>query len=227
MSGRWKRTFEVSVPVERLWRAFTDPAEVAAVMTPPPDAPPDPNAGIAPKVLEVQPGRLLRWVEEGGTLPERGEFTVVFESKDGGSRFTVTRVGFGEGEEADVFSEANQRGWEYGFMDLVLYLETGHLARRHYYGAIESVMGMMYRERDWGIEVLRVNAGTCAEEAGLARGDRLLRIGGAPVYDRGDLAVLFAEHAPGTELEVEYLRGRELRHGAGRLSPFALRAVGE
>lgn len=227
MSGRWQRTFEVSVPVERVWRAFTDPEEMAKLMTPPASAPPDPNAHVTPEILEVQPLKLLRWAEQGGTLPERGEFTVVFESKDGGSRFTVTRVGFGEGEEADVFSEANELGWEMGFMDLVLYLETGQIVRRHYYGAVESVTGMLYRERDFGLEVLRVNPDTFAAEVGLARGDRLVRVAFVPVFGRSDLAVLFAEHAPGTKLEVEYIRGRERRVGQGRLSSFEKRAVGE
>jgi uncharacterized protein YndB with AHSA1/START domain len=227
MSGRWQRTFEVSAPVERVWRAFTDPEERAKLVTPTKSAPPDPNASLAPEVLEVQPLKLLRWAQHGGSLPERAEFTVVLESKDGGSRFTVTRIGFGESEDADVFSEANALGWECGFMDLVLYLETAQIVQRHYFGSIESVTGMAYRERDWGLEVLRVGPGTFAAEVGLARGDRLVRIGAAPVYERSDLLVLLAEHSPGTLLEVEFIRGRERRRGAGRLSRFEARAVGE
>src|SRR5262245_17174355 len=118
MSGRWQRTFEVSVPVERVWRALTDPAERAALRQPVEGARPDPNAELVPEVLELEPMKRLRWAQQGGTLPERMEFTVVFEATDGGSRFTVTRCGFGEGEDADVFSESNALGWELGFMDL-------------------------------------------------------------------------------------------------------------
>lgn len=225
MSGKWQRTFEVSVPVERLWRAFTE--EQAKLLTPPADAEPDPNRGVLPKVLEVQPLRLLRWEQEGGTLPERAEFTVVFESTDRGSRFTVTRCGFGEGEDADVFSESNALGWELGFMDLVLYLETGQFVQRHYYGAVASCTGAVYAERDWGLEVLKVVAGGYGSEVGLQRGDRLVRMGGVPVYSRRDVWLLLEEHAPGTKLEVEYLRGGERRRGEGRLSAPTARAVGE
>jgi uncharacterized protein YndB with AHSA1/START domain len=225
MSGKWQRTFEVSVPVERLWRAFTE--EHARLFTPPEGAAPDPNGAVLPKVLEVQPLRLLRWEQDGGSLPERAEFTVVFESRDGGSCFTVTRCGFGEGEDADVFSESNALGWELGFMDLVLYLETGQVVHRHYYGAIASCTATVYARRDWGLEVLRAVPGGFGAEVGLQRGDRLVRLGGAAAYTRRDVWLLLEEHAPGTALEVEYLRGGERRRAVGRLSPLSLRTVGE
>jgi uncharacterized protein YndB with AHSA1/START domain len=225
VSGKWQRTFEVSVPVERLWRAFTE--DPAKLRTPPEGAPPDPNRSVPLKMLEVQPLRLLRWEQQGGTLPEHMEFTVVFESTDRGSRFTVTRCGFGEGEDADVFSESNALGWTHGLMDLVLYLETGQVVQRHYYGANQSSSATTYRERDWGLEVLSVLPGGFGAEVGLQRGDRLLRIAGVPVYTRAEAWALLAEHAPGTELEVEFIRGGERRLGSGRLSSPALRAVGE
>jgi hypothetical protein len=225
MSGKWQRTFEVSVPVERAWRAFTE--EQAELNRQPDGAERDPNADLAPKVLERQPLRLLRWEQGGGTLPERCEFTVTFESTDRGSRFTVTRCGFGEGEDADVFSESNALGWEMGFMDLALYLETGQAVRRHYFGVFKSGTGVTFATRDWGLEVLAVRPGSFGAEAGLTRGDRLVRMGGVPIFSRGDLWLLLEEHSAGTKLDVEYVRGRDLRHGAGRLSPFSARAVGE
>ncbi len=225
MSGKWQRTFEVSVPVERVWRAFTDPEERARLAAPA-GARPDPNPG-EPKLLEVVPMQRLRWAQEVATLPERAEFTVVFESTEHGSRFTVTRYGFGEGEDADVFSESNGLGFEHGFRDLVFYLETGQVPHRHYFGCSRSCTGMTYAERDWGVEVLRVSPGGFGAQAGLARGDRLLRVGGAPIYTRADLWLLNVEHASGRELEVEFVRGRERMRGSGRLSPTEASAVGE
>lgn len=229
MSGRWQRTFEVSVPVERVWRAFTEDA--ARLRSQPAGATPDPNAGVAPLVLEVQPLKLLRWEQSGGTLPDRAEFTVVFESTDRGSRFTVTRCGFGEGEDADVFAESNALGWQAGFMDLVLLLETGvTAAKRHFFGVSKSCTGALCAERDWGLEVLKVLPGTFAERAGLARGDRLVRLAGVGLYSRANLWTLMEEHAPGTPLEVEFIRAGELRRATAPLSSFAspqLRAVGE
>jgi uncharacterized protein YndB with AHSA1/START domain len=226
MTGTWQRTFEVSAPVERVWRAFTE--EQADLRAQPEQANArDPNAGVAPKVLEVQPQKLLRWEMDGGTLPERFEFTVTFESTVTGSRFTVTRCGFGEGEDADVFSESNALGWELGFMDLVLYLETGQHVRRHYFGAAKSATGVTFATRDWGLEVLAVQPGSFGAEAGLTRGDRLVSMGRVPIFARSDVWLLLEEHAPGAKLDVEYIRGRDLRHGSGSLSPFFPRAVGE
>lgn len=231
MSGKWERTFEIAVPVERVWHAFTDPEELRRFLSPPEDAvddrPDRPEPGEGMRVLEMEPMRLLRWSQERSDLPERAEFTVVFESKEGGSRITVTRCGFGEGEDADVFSEANALGWEHGFMDLVLYLETGQLVKRHYDGCNLCSTGVMYAETDFGIEVRDVRAGTFGAEVGLESGDRLVRIGGGPVYTRSDLWQLCSAREPGTELEVEFVRGRELRRGRGRLSEVAVRAVGE
>jgi hypothetical protein len=225
MSRKWQRTFEVSVPVERVWRAFTE--EAAQLRAAPAEARPDPNAGLAPKVLEVQPLKLLRWEQSGGTLPDRAEFTVVFESTDRGSRFTVTRCGFGEGEDADVFAGSNALGWECGFMDLVLYLETGQAVKRHYFGSFASATGVAYAERDWGLEVLQVRPGAFGAEAGLQRGDRLVRLGGVSVYTRANVWTLLEEHSPGTELEVEFIRGRERRVARARLSSPLAGAVGE
>ena len=147
MSGKWQRTFEVSVPVARVWEAFT------RTRPPPAGARPDPNASVKPQIIELQPMKLLRWSAEGGQLPERSEITVVFEATDTGSRFTVTRFGFGEGEDADVFSESNGLGWEGGLMDIVFELETGVAVNRHYYGAYDTCTGVMYAQRDWGVEV--------------------------------------------------------------------------
>jgi uncharacterized protein YndB with AHSA1/START domain len=228
MSTTWQRTFEVSAPVERTWTAFTQILERERAQ--PLDAPPDPNAHLRSHVLEIEPLHRMRWSAAGGSLPEYHEFTVVFESTATGSRFTVTRCGFGEGEDADVFGESNALGWEGGLMDIVFALETGCHPRRHYYGVNESTTGVAYIERDWGLEVLRVVPGSFGAEVGLARGDRLVRIAGAAIYTRANVWTLIQEHAPGTELEVEFLRGGERRRGRGKLSPYRdrrLAAVGE
>jgi len=229
MTSTWTRTFEVSVPVERLWKAFTE--EGSERRRQPDNASRrDPNGATKVHVLQIEPLKLLRWTHEQGTMPERTEFTVVFESTDGGSRFTVTRCGFGEGEDADVFGESNARGWENGFMDLVLSLETGVAVQRHYFGVSKSATGAMLAQREWGLEVLKVLPGSFAAQVGLERGDRLVRIGGAAIYSRANVSTLMEEHEPGTWLDVEFIRRRELRRGRGRLASYGvveLSAVGE
>ena len=224
--SKWVRTFEVSVPVERVWKAFTEESEM--LLRPPENR----RSQTVPlkrerKVLEVVPCERLRWEQSGPDLPSRLELTVVFESTDRGSRFTVTGAGFGEGEAAELFAESYALGFGHGLMDLVLYLETGHLVKRHYAGCAFSSMGVMYTERDWGLEVRDVKPGTFGEEAGLQIGDRLLSLGEAQVYKRSDLWTLMSTHHPGTELEVDFIRGRERMQGRGKLSPAVQGALGE
>ena len=225
-TSKWQRTFEVGVPVGRLWRAFRDEGEYGALLAWP-DSPRTDDDRRKP-VLEADEPRWLKFESTNEALGERAEFTVAFESTQTGSRFTVTRYGFGEDDERfDVFAESNFLGFSHGFMDLVFYLETGRAARRHSEdGALSSTV-MMYRERDWGVEVVRVEPGTFAEEAGLATGDRLLRIANVPIYTRNDIWGLVTEHGPGTELQVAYVRDGERRRGQGRLSPTQLAACGE
>jgi uncharacterized protein YndB with AHSA1/START domain len=231
MSGKWQRTFEIAVPVERVWQAFTDPEELKRIYSPRPAADGTPLDDDSPapgtQVLEVVPLQKLRFAQDRDDLPEKAEFEIVFESTDNGSRIHVTRCGFGEGELTDIFSESNALGWGHGFMDLVLYLETGQLVKRHYYGAGRSRMGMAYADTDSGLIVRQVLDDGFAAEVGLSAGDKLVRIGGAAVYQRSDVWMINSLFEPGTELEVEYIRDAELRFGAGKLSTQEIWAVGE
>jgi uncharacterized protein YndB with AHSA1/START domain len=227
MSGSYRCSFQVAVPVERLWQAFTDPGERARLFAPPEHANGPAGPHQSQKVLEVQPMELLKWSQEGEGLADRAEFTVLFEATDAGSRFTVIRDSFGEGEEADVFAESNGLGWSHGFRDLALYLETGQIVKRHDYGVSKSCTAMVYAERDWGVEVRRVGPGGFAAEAGLQPGDRLVRIGEVPIYTREDIWLLVTEHEAGREFSVEFIRDGQVLSGKGRLSALEMRMVGE
>ncbi len=118
-------------------------------------------------------------------------------------------------------------GWQQGFMDLVLYLETGQIVKRHYNGCFASAMGVMYKETDYGLEVRRVDAGSFGEQAGLERGDRIVRLADNPVYTRADIWQQIGMREPGSEITVEFIRDRELMSSSGKLISATLRAVGE
>jgi uncharacterized protein YndB with AHSA1/START domain len=227
MSGKWEKTFEIAVPVERVWEAFTNPDELKLLLGPPADSPIQREPGEGLQVLEAVPMKKLRWSQERGDLPEKAEFSVSFESTDTGSSITVTRFGFGEGEDADIFSVSNGLGFEHGIRDMILYLETGQLVKRHYDGCTLSCLGMSYVETPGGIEVRRVGGEGVAAEAGLERGDRLVRIGRLPIYTRADVWLTNGIHEPDDEVEVEFIRGGELMRATGRAAPIAARLVGE
>ena len=174
-------------------------------------------------VLEVVDGKLLRWTQDRDDLPERAEFTVVFESTENGSRIHVTRNGFGEGDDADIFNEANALGWFHGIMDLIAYVETGQVLHRHYDGCVDACTGMVYRQTDAGLRVHRVAGDTFANEAGLQPGDLLVRLAGVSVFRRSDVWTVNGLVPPGTEIDVDYVRSGTLHTGRGHLSPVALR----
>ena len=229
MSGTWERTFEIAAPVERVWAAFADPAQRSRLWARPDDAPVkdvhDPGEGIT--VLEMVDHKLLRWSQDRDDLPERAEFSVVFESTDHGSRIHVTRCGFGEGDDADIFNESNALGWLHGVMDLIAYVETGEVLHRHYDGCNAASTGIVLRQTDAGLRVHRATPGTFAAEAGLQPHDLLVRLAGVAVFRRSDVWTINGIVAPGTEVEVEYLRSGERRTGRGRLSTAAMSALGE
>ena len=76
-----------------------------------------------------------------------------------------------------------------------------------------------------GIEALRgavvvsVEPGTPAEAAGLAPGDVILAVDGAPVEDSAELRSRVGVQPPGAEVEIGYLRDGERRRAALRLAP--------
>ena len=158
MSGKWEKTFEITVPVARVWEAFTNPEELAVLLGPPPGEVQRHEPGEGMEILEAVPLEKLRWRQSRADLPEACEFTVGFESRETGSAITVTRLGFGEGEEADIFSTSNGLGWEHGFRDMVLYLETGVSVKRHWDGCSLSSLGIAYIEKDGGLEVCRIGS---------------------------------------------------------------------
>lgn len=237
VAEKYERVFVVAVPVARVWQAFVDPREREAWISPPGrdrmehpemgfphDASPPPDVTIG----AVEENRRLSW-SEVSPLPSGGrsyeEITFTFEEVGSGTRITLTRSHFGDGEDWQVMEQATRAGLDQALIDLIAYLETGVNVSRHY--AIRSSIGASLISTDTGLRVTFVAPGGFAEEAGLRAGDLLISIGGAGVYTRSDVSFLQREHDAGEELEVTYIRDRALRRGRGRLSaPFITETFG-
>jgi uncharacterized protein YndB with AHSA1/START domain len=75
MSGTYERTFSVSVPVERAWRACTDPNELAQWFFTPTGTDEGEarfdlfGTEVAWTILELDPPRRLRYCQSGGPVP--------------------------------------------------------------------------------------------------------------------------------------------------------------
>jgi uncharacterized protein YndB with AHSA1/START domain len=216
-----EKTFTVRVPVARAWAAFADSHErsqwEAAEYEI--DARPGgrvrwtlPGIESTGRVDEVVPNRLLRQVDLSGPHTT-AEITVTFEEVEGGTRISITHAGFGTGEDWDEWLEGTSIGWDQAIADLIVYLHTGVTAGR-FVTEMHSP-GMTMTDTAGGVEVVTVLPGMLADQAGLAPGDLVLRMGATPVYHITDIWVLMREHPAGTKFEIEYVRDGAVGHGVG------------
>lgn len=215
MSVRYERTFVVAAPVERAWQAFVDPEEREAWMG---TRPAELEAGEM-KIGTVEPHRRLSWSDSPAGLDGWCETTVTFEEVSAGTRITIVRSGFGDSEDWLHFAENTERGGGETIADLILYLETGVRASRHF--PFRSGLGATMLQSGAGVRITYVVPGGFAAEAGMQSGDLLLRLNGASVVHVSDVAFLGREHGPGEEIEAEYVRGGEVLRGRGPLSEWS------
>ncbi len=212
MSAKYKRTFVVAAPVERAWKAFADPEEREAWMgTPPPGT-------LEPGVIEIlnsERHKSMSWAHTPSGLEGSYETSVTFEEESSGTRITIVRSGFGDSEDWRHYAENTTRGWDESFADLVLYLETGVRGGRHF--NFRSGLGATALRSDAGVRITRVVPGGFAEHAGMKAGDLVLSLNGASVLTTADIAFLVREHAPGTEVDADYVRGHQVLHGRAAL----------
>lgn len=228
MSRTFERTFTVSVPVERAWKAMTDPEELNKWYFPfrvTEDGSMETEIvgeKRTSEVVEVVPGRMfhtrttLTGREGFGVVPGTREMTAVFEAIDTGTRITITQSGFGEGADWDRDMAGAQRGLNETIADLILYLETGVAFPRHLHGE-KSFHGIAAKETPAGLQVAAVQSGTFAGRLRLEPGDLLVELGGAAIYGFAELSFFIKEHGLGEQATAAWVRDGKLMRGSAEL----------
>jgi uncharacterized protein YndB with AHSA1/START domain len=229
MSNQLEHTFEVAVPVERAWLAFTDSAECSKWTAPEYEIDPRPGGKVRwtippwptvdGEVLEVEPHQRLVYREGKGVLDGATRVTVTFESTDTGTRITVVQAGFGDGADWQSQLESHWHGWLWSFRDLVLYLETG-VASERFYTRWRCDFGMSTTQTFTGMRVTGVLAGGWAEEAGLQVDDLILYLDDQPIFERTAMWPFQTHRNPGDRLEVEVARAGGRVRSSGVLRPI-------
>lgn len=223
MTALVEKVFEMPLPADRVWRAFAETAERSQWEADPFEIEARPGGRVCwalpgmaceGRVEEVVPERRLVHTERSGPHAET-RVSVTLEPVRGGTRVTIVHDGMGEGEAGELAAAATSQGWDLALADLFVWLERGVPARRFVRRCIDP--GLQARQTLAGLEIAGVAPGGFAERSGLAPGDLLLALGGAPVTTFRELWLLMKEHGPGTQLAVEFLRGRERLTGSASL----------
>src|SRR5690606_10029256 len=158
------------------------------------------------------------WAETEGE--DRVEMAVTFEETTTGSRITITRSGFGEGDDWSVrLHPGRMLGWEHVMRDFAAYVETG--VRLSRFLRPRSAWGLTGIDGSGGFKVLSVVEGSYAAAAGIEPGDVLISLAGVPIYGRHDVWQLQALFEPGAEVSAEYIRTGEVRTGKAAMSPLS------
>jgi hypothetical protein len=220
MATEFRGTYEVRAPIEKVWAAFTESEGQELLWA-------NAATGQAIEFTEREEHRLVRWVNESSQSPDRHEFTIRFESIGNHVVIHLLRVGFGEGDAAEVFGEAHGRGWDNTMTDLVAWLETGVPVQRHIRFGGRSCTGIAYVESETGVIVCDLVPGGFGDQAGLQRGDLIVSVGGAPIFGRGDLWLLTTVLEPGSIQAVEYVRDGVTQLSEAPMSTQEHWAVGE
>jgi putative serine protease PepD len=77
--------------------------------------------------------------------------------------------------------------------------------------AEHAFLGIELRDGDGGAEIVRVRAGTPADEAGLRAGDVITAVGGERVTNGDDLRAAINARSPGDRVEIEFRRNGDDR----------------
>lgn len=215
-AGSHTQSYVMPAPVDRVWRAWTDPAERKVWF------------GVASEplkgALEVKPMRLIKVALDHPGLPGPTQQTVTFEAVPGGARVTHTDAGYGDTPVWRNSYQSSIDGIDEMMSDLALYLRTGVGFPRHtgraFPGRAPHPNDLRFGTRniDGGLEIMEVSEGSLAAQVGLQPGDTVVAIGDAGVYTLRDLRMANLMHAPGDAIEVTWVRAGKLMKGTGRMT---------
>lgn len=197
--------FEIATPREEVWQSFKKlEKEDGTWFMPGWEAPGTP--------IEIDEPRLI-CVNKDIEPCKDSKIAVHLESTETGTKVMVVQSGFPAWVKHSL--ESFTIGGNQIVADLVLYLETGVRAGRHWMPW--AFCGIMAREVDTGLEVTGSVPGCYAERIGFEPGDRLISLGGAPLFSHLELQTLLRVFTAGQDLEAAWVRGNELHKASAAL----------
>jgi hypothetical protein len=222
----YERTLAIPVSLSRAWSLFVDPSETSAWLLPFEKK----SDGESETTIEGQPPvklvvekfdapKLLMTRMSGGNIPGSTVMTAKFSETKDESRVQLTHQGFGDPSKWEVFGTSFSRGWDEAICDLIVYVRTGVKMARHIDDRRASIAAWPLR-REWGIELAEVFPGGFADQTGMKRGDILLKLDKAAIYDVADIWTFTRSRPAGDQVEATFIHGRDVKTGKGHLSRF-------
>ncbi|HEX6423653.1 MAG TPA: hypothetical protein VFZ79_09250 [Acidimicrobiales bacterium] len=218
-SERFEATFTLGIDRTTAWRRLTEhrvggagagagegPAGTEAAGAEPPERCWLPGFDATATITDRADGSRLRATKDDE--PCRGtDIVVSLTDAEEGTRITVVQSGFGDWLPARY--DLMAIGWRHIVADLQAYLATGVHARRHL--RPWGDLGASATPGAGGLRIGRVRAGTLAARLGLAEGDLLVVLAGAPVASDDDLVTVLRvlRGRPGP-ITAEWVRGGAL-----------------
>jgi hypothetical protein len=198
MEDRFETTFVVELAADDAWSVIAEGKRAG-------DRWWLPGYEAEAQVVDVEPGSSLR-ARKVEPPCEGTEIVVTVEASGSGAKVTVVQSGFGSAFFESAL-DALTIGWSHIVADFVLYLERGVRGGRH--ARPWAMLGCNVHESPVGLEVDEVWGGF-AQRAGLARGDVLLTVGGAPLVTRRELETVMRLAADGEPIEATWAHERAL-----------------
>lgn len=215
MRHSWERTFQVAAEPARVWKEFTASEEPQSWNNVLRGDPYYSRGAVRVEMRDEQPEKLLRWDEIEGS--DVVEMTVTFTEVETGTRITITRAGFGEGDAWEARHASRLLGWVQAMHDFAVYLQTGVAPGRMHFLHWACDPGMTIGEVSGGLRIVNVTSGGWAATAGLQPGDLVIGMADTAVFDRSDLWLLQTLLEPGGDVAVEYVRDGAIRRATARL----------
>jgi hypothetical protein len=214
----WQIAFEFSYPLAEVWAAFYDTEEPQVWNNPLKGDAYIAQGLIDIEIVDFEPPTLVRFTEAEGD--DQITMVVAIEETETGIRPTVTRSGFGSGDDWVDMNTVRLQGWQDALHDLGVYLESGVVLRRihEWKGAFAATL----TEVPGGLLARSVAEDGFAAQAGMQAGDLVTRMAGVAVFRRSDQWISQRMFKPGDDVSIDHIRDGEVLSGHAPMSPLQM-----
>ncbi len=167
---------------------------------------------------ELERGSRLAFTWHGRHEPLPTQVTVMLEPEGEGTLVTLTHTGLTTAEVWDEAAKEISRGWERRLKNLRSVLETGddlRISQRPMLGVtVAAIIDQDLAEQmnlpvSAGVQIDDVIEGLGAADAGIRRGDVIVKLGEVDISDMSSFGVAMAAYTAGDEVPVTLYRASE------------------